>query len=52
MKKLLLAVLFCLGGAAQGAQDWSLTLDEAQMAEAAGLYEQNCALCHGEDRGG
>ena len=52
MKKLLLAVLFCLGGAAQGAQDWSLTLDEAQMAEAAGLYEQNCALCHGEDRSG
>ena len=35
-----------------GAQDWSLTLDEAQMSEAAGLYEQNCALCHGEDRSG
>ena len=28
------------------------SLDAAQMAEAAELYEQYCALCHGDDRAG
>lgn len=35
-----------------GAPDWSLTLDEAEMARAGQLYQQYCSLCHGEDRAG
>ena len=37
---------------ALAAPDWSLTLDEEQMARAEGLYQQYCSLCHGEDRTG
>lgn len=52
MKHLIPFVLFCLSGLVQAAPDWSLTLDEGQMAKAEALFLKNCALCHGEDRTG
>jgi cytochrome c oxidase cbb3-type subunit 3 len=52
MKSIIALAFLCLASWVHGAQDWSLTLDDAQMAKAAGLFEQNCALCHGADRSG
>ncbi len=43
-----IVVVFAVS-AAEAAGD---TLDSAQSAEAAALYQQYCALCHGDDRAG
>jgi cytochrome c oxidase cbb3-type subunit 3 len=48
----LFAALVVAAAGARAAPDWSLTLTDAQMAEAEGLYQTYCALCHGEDRTG
>lgn len=51
--RLLLAAWLCAAattvGAAGAAEE---RLDAAQMAEAETLYQQYCALCHGDDRAG
>ncbi len=48
-------VLLCgllAAGNVVAAPDWSLTLDDEQMAQAEELYQQYCSLCHGADRTG
>ncbi|HSG92043.1 MAG TPA: c-type cytochrome [Pseudomonadales bacterium] len=49
---LLVSLMALVAPGALAAADWSLSLDDAQMARAEGLYQQYCALCHGEDRTG
>lgn len=52
MRVLVLLLSLVLAASTQAAPNWSLTLDEAEMARAEGLYQQYCSLCHGEDRSG